>query len=167
MEPCSNCNKIKPIVNKKHHLCPECNRERLDAQSSKKQAKKIRKKIREERGNPNDYSIRAKLYEEIASEREWVCSGCGKRDHLSHSHIISVKKRKDLEFVKENIVYDCMSMGEQEGCHDKWESGNIKKMMEVVNFNERISYIRKTDESYFNLLMTKVNALNNTNSHTH
>lgn len=155
---CSECGNSYPIVNKRYNLCSKCNRIRLDNQSSKK-ARDIRKKIVKEKDAPDLYIEKAKLYEEIASEREWRCSGCGSPSHLSHSHIISVKKRKDLELVKENIVYDCLSMGEKEGCHDKWESGNIQKMMEVENFEERMEYIRKIDKKYYNLLITKLNAI--------
>lgn len=101
-----------------------------------------------------------KVYEEIGKERIHVCSGCGIKYNLSHSHIISRSKRKDLELEKENIVYDCLGTLEKKGCHSKWESGNIEEMMALNNFEERLLYISKVDRRYFYYLLFKIEKVN-------
>jgi hypothetical protein len=53
----------------------------------------------------------AEIYNQLANEREHVCSGCGRGDlPLSHSHIIPRSRRKDLICEGANITYHCLSI---------------------------------------------------------
>jgi 5-methylcytosine-specific restriction endonuclease McrA len=99
---------------------------------------------------------RNKTYEQIDQSREHVCSGCGRRDvPLSHSHIIPISRRPDLEADPDNIVYDCLSIGGREGCHEKCEGRNIRKMSELMDFSKRIEYIKSIDLIYYQLVILK------------
>ena len=92
-----------------------------------------------------------KAKKEIALERDHVCTGCGTPKHIIHSHYIAVSKRKDLECVKENITYHCLSIG-KEGCGDKWESCNEEKMKQLKDFKTGMAIVKKYDESHWNWL---------------
>jgi len=92
----------------------------------------------------------AEVYEEIDGEREHICSGCGQNQMLSHSHLIPRSRRKDLEAEKENIMYDCMQrINGSEGCHSRWESMDWSKMNTLIDFEERIEYIKNVDRDYY------------------
>lgn len=91
----------------------------------------------------NPAIIRA--YEEIALERPHVCTGCGTKKHLSHSHLIPKSYRKNLEAVKENIALHCLSI-EKVGCHHKWEG---MQAPELKDFIANMLYIYQIDRVYF------------------
>ena len=95
-----------------------------------------------------------KIYKQIAEERPHCCSGCGRSDvPLSHSHIIPVSRRKDLQLVKENIKYHCLSMGgttNRKGCHEMWESRSERSML--LDYHKNLEYIYETDPEYYHLI---------------
>ena len=93
-----------------------------------------------------------KVYDELALEREHKCTGCGRYDvPLSHSHIIPVSRRKDLQLKKDNITYHCLSMGQQrKGCHEMWESKSERSML--LDYHKNLEYILETDSEYYFLI---------------
>ena len=93
-----------------------------------------------------------KIYEEIAEERDHVCTGCGRSDvPLSHSHIIPISRRKDLQLEKTNITYHCLSMGQKrKGCHEMWESRSERSSL--LDFHQNLEYIMEKDPEYYFLI---------------
>tara|TARA_R110000850_G_scaffold11806_1_gene40312 strand:- start:436 stop:789 length:354 start_codon:yes stop_codon:yes gene_type:complete len=94
-----------------------------------------------------------KLYQTIADERPHYCTGCGKSSiPLSHSHIIPVSRRKDLQLVKDNITYHCLSLGQgtRRGCHEMWESRSERSML--LDYHKNLEYILETDPEYYFLI---------------
>ena len=93
-----------------------------------------------------------KVYKEIALERSFHCSGCGKSGYivpLSHSHLIPRSRRLDLVTDKNNIQYHCLSYGETKGCHDIWESRDRKTLNDYF-YN--LAYIMKKDKEYYHII---------------
>jgi hypothetical protein len=137
-------------------LCPNCNADRLN-----KNASAIIKK------EENDEKERLlKEAYKIVDAREQICSGCGQVQHLSRSHIIRRSKNSDLIAEPDNIVLDCLfrinpdKFG-NEGCHSRWESNNIEKMLTLNNFQERMNYLKYNDKSIYNTLLDKYNLWRN------
>ncbi len=94
-----------------------------------------------------------RIYAEIADDRGHYCCGCGRSDvPLSHSHIIPVSRRKDLQLVKDNITYHCLSMGQgsRRGCHEMWESRSERSML--LDYHKNLEYILETDPEYYFLI---------------
>ena len=92
------------------------------------------------------------VYKQIAEERDHYCTGCGRYDvPLSHSHYIPRSRRKDLETNINNITYHCLSIGETKGCHDLWD-GNITDKKKLLDFDDAMEYIKKTDKEFYNLI---------------
>ena len=92
-----------------------------------------------------------KVYEEIANERGSYCTGCGRSFMdvpLSHSHIIPVSRRKDLQLDKRNITYHCLSI-ERRGCHDMWET---KERVKLLDYHKNMEYILEVDTEYYFLI---------------
>lgn len=151
VDNCSKCDcgSKRIIVNKRHYLCQEKNRERLESQSGKKKEKI--KSIKKTSEKQKSILIELKeTYNQIAQEREHVCTGCGTTQALSHSHIIPRSRRKDLETVKENITYHCLIR-----CHNIWEHGTMEDKSKLLDFEENMKYIMETDQVYYNLLISK------------
>lgn len=150
IDKCSkcDCSSKRPIVNRTHYLCQEKNRERLDGQSDKKKASFSSLKKTSDKQKLRLVELKT-VYEEIANEREHVCTGCGSRKNLTHSHKIPRSRRKDLEADKENINYYCMD------CHYKWEHGSASERQDLNDFVEAMEYIERVDISYYNLIMMK------------
>jgi len=143
-----DCGQKRPIVNKTHYLCAQKNRERLDKQKENKiiKHKVLKKNIVKTKKKINKLQS---VYDEIAQERPHICEGCGTSNSLTHSHTISRARRKDLETDKENIKYLCLK------CHIKWEHGSLKEKQELFSFNDMMTYIKRKDKQYYNLLKTK------------
>lgn len=101
---------------------------------------------------------RDKAYSEIDHEREPICAGCGKSGiPLSHSHIISQKRAKylhkpELIYDKNNISLDCYT--DSNSCHQRWESGKYDKVEGLMNYGQRLEYLRVNDhQAYMKLVM--------------
>ena len=77
---CSNCNQLKPIVNKTHHLCSVCNRKRLDSQGSKKSKySKIKKTSETRTKNLALYeSVKAKKKKDQIENNYYKCFFCNR-----------------------------------------------------------------------------------------
>lgn len=114
----------------------DANKETKMKQVSNKQAV-IKRKLRE-------------TYEQIDNEREQICQGCGRSDKpLSHSHTISQKRCKEIgkpELIwdKDNIEIECF--GNNEDCHNIWEKGTLLEKMLLLNFPEKLKYLRLHDK---------------------
>lgn len=152
---CNGCTKKRIIVNVKHGLCQFCNNKRLH--------KGVKKVYNFERKKPKPVSKKQKeingkiksVYQSIDSSREHKCSGCDAENFpLSHSHIIPRSRRKDLESDPRNIVFDCLSIGEHKGCHEKWD-GSSEEKKSLLNYHERIEYIKSVDKEYYHLITLK------------
>lgn len=86
------------------------------------------------------------LHRELAAEREHFCTGCGSTSALTHSHIIPVSRRKDLELEKDNITYHCLD------CHTIWEHGTLQEKQKLHDYVDRMLYIGDIDHEYFCLI---------------
>lgn len=172
---CSNCQQSKPIVNKKYDLCDDCNYMRLHDGKSK--AEVMREKASTQIAKvPKIYQFKSKkqlssgqrsqkqivvdkalqtLKESIRLDAKqdgtYFCKGCGKTEkHLDCSHILSVKHRKDLELIRENINLFCRT------CHIDWESGDIIKMIALHSFEKDLAYIKANDVGRYNKLLDAI-----------
>lgn len=168
-EICKNgCIKNCPIVNKKYDLCDHCNYFRLNGKTKeeiyKERASSKEKKIYTlKKSKPNQISEKQKssnkqireTYAEIALTREKRCTGCATYYNLSHSHILSRKQRPDLQVEESNITYHCLSIGEKEGCHQKWESQNYFKVIELADYLDLMQYVKDNDKEIYNKLIIK------------
>jgi len=86
-----------------------------------------------------------------------ICSGCGRGLKVDHSHILSRKQHESLITDPDNIVYDCKSIGEHKGCHDKWEEKNPSELLKLKNIGYRLEYVMKHDSKLFWELTDKIN----------
>jgi len=95
----------------------------------------------------------AKVYKEIAEEREHYCTGCNRYDlPLSNSHIIPRSRRPDLVLDKRNITYHCLSINGRKGCHELWEGG-VSDKQKLLDYGMSMEIIYVLDKSYYYLLM--------------
>lgn len=175
---CSKCNQDKPIVNKKHNLCDDCNFMRLHdgktkaevyserAQGKEKKVytikqssspirskKPVKQQTEKEKSRKTQLSqIKNEIEEEAIFDNRYYCWGCGKSGvALDKSHILSVKQRKDLELDKENINLFCRE------CHETWESNLIHRMLGLDSFEKDLRYIMKMDKNRYNGLIHQLN----------
>lgn len=86
----------------------------------------------------------AACFQERLVEFDGQCTGCGTRYNLTPSHIIRRSKRPDLITEKDNIKPHCIR------CHDKWDSGNILVMCDLLDFEDNMRYIKAVDPLLFN-----------------
>ena len=89
------------------------------------------------------------IYNQIAEERGHYCTGCGRSNNLSHSHLIPRSRRKDLVTDKRNITYHFLSIGNHKGCHEMWESRNKSKLL---CYHKNLEYILQEDTEYYFLI---------------
>ena len=134
--------------------------EMMRERAAKKQAAKEKKpqplKARSRKGAAAERA-KHKVYQQMDEEQEHYCSGCGRAGvPLSHSHLIPVGLRKDLEADPRNIVYDCLSIGNRLGCHDIWEHGTMAEKMMLANFQERMQAIKELDEAHYWKLVFRI-----------
>lgn len=172
---CNSCQQSKPIVNKKYILCDDCNymrlhngmskaevaREKASTQIAKapkiyvfKNKKKLSSGQRTQKQQVVDKALQA-LKESIRldakQDGEYYCKGCGRSEkHLDCSHILSVKHRKDLELIRENINLFCRT------CHTDWESGDIIKMIALHSFEKDLAYMKLNDIGRYNKLLDAI-----------
>ena len=105
----------------------------------------IRKKSNKQ--NKIDKELK-EVYQEMSETREPLCSGCGRWQNLTHSHIIPRSRRRDLTTDINNITYHCMD------CHTKWERG--VNADELDDFQVNMSYISEVDEQYYHIREQKL-----------
>lgn len=172
---CSKCNLPKPIVNKKYNLCDDCNYMRLHDGKSKaevlreKASTKIITAKHYQFKNKKPLSSSQKTAKQIVIDKAlqalknsiridekqngtYYCKGCGRSEkHLDRSHILSVKHRKDLELVRENINLLCRT------CHSAWESNLIHKMAALYCFEKDLLFIKTNDVGRYNKIILMIN----------
>lgn len=185
IDNCSECNEEKPIFNKKYYLCCDCNYKRLHGESYKEKQKRKQKQIfksvtiankipkrnkkilKQQTNKQKKYEEKLrKEYEKFDSEKiansEWYCTGCGIGKYLSHSHILrqswcKSNGREDLCYpFSGNVVLHCLSVGNKRGCHEKWESGVIKWMLELNDFWDNLKFIRSVSEKEYQKIYQKL-----------
>lgn len=168
---CNKCNKNYPIVNKKYGLCNGCNFKRTHEGQSQQEVYSERakertqtlyapshKKYRIKQQTTKDAGIKrvlsivkSEIENDALQNDEYYCQGCGRADGaLDKSHLLSVGKFKHLELVKENMQLMCRK------CHNKWETGVIATMIELLCFVENMKIIRTLDHSAFLHLSNKL-----------
>ncbi len=92
------------------------------------------------------------VYQEMAETRRPVCTGCGTKQHLTHSHLIPRSRRRDLVADPGNITYHCMN------CHKVWESG--VQADKLFDFYSNMAYIKSVDQEYYNIRDLKLDKNN-------
>jgi hypothetical protein len=162
IEECKGCSKDKPIVNRKHGLCNECNTARLHPENDSftNQRQLQRTQLMKSVKKPKQISEKQKMlnlqiketYQQMARTRIHACTGCGTTQRLSHSHLIPRSRRKDLEADIDNLTYHCLSIGEIKGCHDVWEHGTLDEKMLLHDFESNMLYIKRIDFEYYSLI---------------
>jgi coenzyme F420-reducing hydrogenase gamma subunit len=95
-------------------------------------------------------TLLSKVYRQIASEREMVCTGCGTSQNLSNSHIIPRSRQPNMTTEPTNITYHCLDK-----CHPIWETHDIRQMKQLFDFEDNMQYIKVWDIDYYNVLMNK------------
>lgn len=168
MKLCKKCEKDRPIVNKKHWLCEECNYRRLHNGVSRAQVYQERVKERVESKQPKITRIKYQATKEASLKKQlsevksliekkaidqgvYYCWGCGQSGVvLDKSHILSVKQRKDLELDEANINLFCRN------CHNSWESNSIEKMIVLESFENDLLYIREKDSKRYNSILLMI-----------
>jgi len=86
-----------------------------------------------------------KVIREIAEERELFCTGCGKTQGLTNSHLISRGRRRDLVCVKENITFHCHD------CHLIWEKDPKKRKL-MDDYEDNMEKVKRLDETEYKIL---------------
>lgn len=157
---CFHCRQIKPCVQVgKRFLCEQ----HKDLKQYKvKQAKvyELKRTPIITKSKPKQISIKqksintqkTKLYEQLREQREQICTGCGTTQGLTHSHLIPVSQRKDLETNPTNITYHCM------GCHTIWEH-DIRGRTRLNDYSINVEKIRQLDEVFYNKIINKLNEI--------
>ena len=94
-----------------------------------------------------------KACEEIKEEREQECQGCGTAERLSFSHLEPRSFSTVNEANKEMIHIHCMSFGEIEGCHDKYEDHRFSELNDEESI---IEALLKYAPDYLKLIESKI-----------
>lgn len=160
-----DCDKKRVIVNKTRYLCKEKNHLRLHGETEQETLNKKAQKwsFGQKKKSLKSISKKESLNKEKYSETIfWLkenvpleCSGCGQNQFLSPSHLVRRSDRKDLESNKNNIKWHCMErlipdkFGNM-GCHDRWESLDIEKMLSMKDFEENLKIVKSLDNKLFN-----------------
>ena len=154
IQSCKGCNRTLPIINRKYFLCNNCNRQRLGTGGLKRPLK--RSYIKKVSSKQNDINKKLKhVYATMSNTRERVCSGCGSKHNLSHSHIIPRSRRRDLICDIDNITYHCLTKNGDSGCHEIWENGSWETKQTLNDFTKLMNYIKNKDVEYYNLLLSR------------
>lgn len=107
------------------------------------------KAIREQEVKAELKILKEQIHVENINNNTYYCRGCGLNGHSQHldcSHILSVKQRKEMELVKDNIQLLCRT------CHMDWESWNFKKMNKLNCFKSNLEFLKEHDQYRFNRL---------------
>lgn len=133
-------------------FCASCNRKARKVLKPKKthQIKPISAKKAKAK------AAKIKTYQVMDDNTAQFCAGCGSANYpLSHSHIIPVGQYPEFEATPENIVYDCLTIGDHKGCHDIWEHGTWKEKHQLLNYHARIEVIKKLCLPYLKRLLLR------------
>lgn len=119
---------------------------------SKKPPKPIKQQTKKEGAIKSALSeLKTEIDMDNVLDGTYYCKGCGKSHvGLDKSHILSVKQRKDLELLKQNMQLLCRS------CHMDWESWDVVRMGKLLCFEENLQHIYAYDYETFQKIMTKI-----------
>lgn len=131
---CKRCSKLRPIVNRTHFICDDCNQIRLHGktrvqrQLDKSSIKRVNRKRM--RVKPRKSTGEAELFKEIWSEREHICHNCriplgDEMKTFFFMHMKSKGAHGKLRLVKSNIELGCYD------CHTAYDRIGID------NYNSR------------------------------
>ncbi len=100
----------------------------------------------------------SETYFKIDQERQPVCQGCGQFRALSHSHIISQARCKQLHKTEliwhpENIQFHCFN--DSCTCHEKWEGGQPLVIVKMLDFERNMLWLEQHDPETYNKLIVK------------
>lgn len=177
---CKNCGSNTLIVNKRYYLCQDCNWHRLHPDGDMKEERRrkkqalLRNTVKPAKGKSikttqNTYLCsdgtrvtQAQIdgrYKDtillIDQERDAKCESCKRNDKpLSHSHIISRKRAKELG--KTELIWDDMNIllecyGNRKSCHETTEKG-LLFCKEHYTFELKKEMIKEYDKEAFNKL---------------
>lgn len=153
-----DCGSMRPIVNKRHDLCNEKNQERLNSQRDPKEQKsRIKTKFtaikQASKRKHRENAAYKEVCFEIMEERGSVCQGCGTVQRLSFSHLEPRSYSNRNVTNKEMIHIHCMTFGEVEGCHNKYEE---HRFSELNDCEEIVEKLQKHAPDYYNLIQDKI-----------
>lgn len=170
---CLHCGNVRVIINRKYHLCNNCNWKRLHPGEKKKvyQLKrtplkrgrsKIKKISDENKYKTSSGMLVSQSYiddmyrnvcQKIVHERYKMCQGTHRVDlPLSFSHTISRQRCKDLG--KAELIWDSENIelesfeaptSKPTAAHNIWESGTIEQKRSLFNFERKMNYLKKHD----------------------
>lgn len=151
-----DCSEKRLIVNKTRYLCEEKNRERLDKNKTPRKKQSLKSVVKSIKQSSKKGEVIEREYKkvkiEIWSEREHLCESCRGSQYLSFSHLIPRSRRKDLIAKKKNIKIHCMTFGDNIGCHDKYEAGDIGNF---IDREEILEIVKELDYEFFQLKFGK------------
>lgn len=168
--PCKDCGNEFTRYNTIETRCPQCRVKRQENKPKKvvKNGEKLYLALQSNKkiNNVSSKQLRInarykKTLVEIDNTRERICEGCGRGDvKLSRSHIISRQDchnygRPELIYDKNNVRLHCLTFAEHKGCHDTWETRDIKKMSQMRDFEQNIEYIKGQIIEVYNKLINK------------
>lgn len=90
-----------------------------------------------------------RIKKEKLKEKKY-CRGCYNNFTLTASHIIRRSQRPDLTTEWDNITIHCIN------CHEKWDSNELSKMVQLIDFPDNMYYISQVDKKRFLRLMFKI-----------
>jgi hypothetical protein len=61
-----------------------------------------------------------------------------------------------FQLIAENIAPRCQDFGNYKGCHEKLDSGNMKQIMSLKDFEELLEYRRLNCPEAYNLWLIKM-----------
>jgi hypothetical protein len=159
-----DCGEKRLIVNKRHSLCQEKNRERLDHNSGEErvvQRKLAAKSLTSNKGlspgkkrlglskkKKDTNTSYKKVCEQIGEERGMECEGCGTHQRLSFSHLSPRSRRPDLIDDPRNIHIHCMDGDGVVGCHTKYEAGDWEELNDKWTI---VFSLREIDPEYLRI----------------
>jgi hypothetical protein len=89
----------------------------------------------------------------ILESREKLCQGCGTAERLSFSHLEPKSYSLRNAANPEMIHIHCMTFGENEGCHNKYEQ---HRLSELNDYSEIIEALKKHAPDYLALIEDKI-----------
>tara|TARA_R110000803_G_scaffold50845_4_gene105414 strand:- start:425 stop:916 length:492 start_codon:yes stop_codon:yes gene_type:complete len=155
---CSQCSNQTLIVINKPYLCKKCN----DARKKMKKLSKTlivdptpkkaikRSSIKYKKKEPTG---EGEMFRVIWDERDHICTGCNKHlgdEAIVHyfSHILTKGQYPRLRLEKDNIMIECKE------CHYTQDFGTIDQKSKLLNWNEKLKYIKKYSMAFY-LKLTK------------
>lgn len=139
---CSHCYRYTEVAEKGVYLLCDEHKELKQYQSKEKKKSRLNPISKAQRKSLDN---KKKAYEYMKKNKAQVCTGCGTTENLTHSHLIPISQRKDLEANLVNLTYHCMD------CHTIWEHDKEERK-KLLDYDVNMLRIKQLDEGYFNLI---------------